>query len=69
MAKPAPPLDEDDEEAVEKHYNQAKYQVLLKPELVKMICEYMDWKINDVKNNVENNKSKNNKSKNKCCVM
>ena len=29
----------------------------------------MDWKINDVKNNVENNKSKNNKSKNKCCVM
>lgn len=64
LAKAGPPLDEDDEEAVEKHYNQAKYQVLLKPEFVKMICEYMDGKINDVKNNVENNKSKN-----KCCVM
>lgn len=63
LAKAGPPLD-DDEEAVEKHYNQAKYQVLLKPEFVKMICGYMDWKINDVKNNVENNKIKN-----KCCVI
>ena len=56
--------DQDNKKAVEKHYNQAKYQVLLNPEFVKMICEYMDGKINDVKNNVENNKSKN-----KCCVM
>ena len=43
-AKTGPPLDEDDDEAIVKHYNQAKYLVLLKPELVKMICEYMDWK-------------------------
>ena len=28
LAKPAPPLDEDDEKAVEKNYNQEIYKVL-----------------------------------------
>ena len=42
LAKPAPPLDEDDEEAVEKHYNQAKYQVLQDPDLRKRIAEYIN---------------------------
>jgi len=44
LAKPAPPLDEDDEEAVEKHYNQAKYQVLQDPDLRIKIAKYIDWK-------------------------
>ena len=43
LAKPAPPLDEDDEEAVEKHYNQAKYQVLQDPDLRIKIAKYIDW--------------------------
>ena len=42
LAKPAPPLDEDDEEAVERHYNQAKYQVLQDPDLRIKIAKYND---------------------------
>ena len=40
LAKPA---SIDNEEAVEKQYNQAKYQVLLQPEpkIVRLICEYI----------------------------
>ena len=44
LAKAGPPLDEDDEEAVEKHYNQAKYQVLQDPDLRIKIAKYIDWK-------------------------
>ena len=43
LAKAGPPLDEDDEEAVEKHYNQAKYQVLQDPDLRIKIAKYIDW--------------------------
>ena len=44
LAKAGPPLDEDDEEAVEKHYNQAIYQVLQDPDLRIKIAKYIDWK-------------------------
>ena len=44
LAKPAPHLDQDDEDAVKKHYNPAKYQVLQDPKLVRLICEFVDWK-------------------------
>ena len=42
LAKAGRPLDEDNKKAVEKHYNQAKYQVLQDPKLVKVICEYIN---------------------------
>ena len=45
-AKPAPNNDKDDsndEEAIKKHYNQAKYQVLQNPILSKLICHYIDY--------------------------
>ena len=47
LAKPAPIDDENnsyDEEAVGKHYNQAKYQVLQDPDLRIKIAKYIDWK-------------------------
>ena len=43
LAKAGPPLDEDDEEAVEKHYNQAKYQVLQDPDVRMKIAKCIDW--------------------------
>ena len=44
LAKAGPTLDEDDEVAVEKHYNQAKYQVLQDPDLRIKIAKYIDGK-------------------------
>jgi len=44
LAKAGPPLNEDDEEAVEKHYNQVIYQVLQDPDLRIKIAKYIDWK-------------------------
>ena len=55
-AKPGPPLNANnniiiyDEEAIEKHYNQAKYQVLQNPLLQKRISDYIDWTYNDQRN-------------------
>ena len=51
LAKAGPPLDEDDEEAVEKHYNQAKYQVLQDPDLRIKIAKYIDWDGEIIRNN------------------
>jgi len=44
LAKASPPLDENDEEAVEKHYSQAIYQVLQDPDSRIKIAKYIDWK-------------------------
>ena len=57
LAKPAPPSDEDDEEAVEKHYNQAIYQVLQDSILRIKIAKYISYdSCADNNNNNNNNK-------------